>query len=363
MSINKNPYISFVVVARNDNYGGDFLNRINVFIKVLLDLCEKHALDMELIIVEWNPPKENPRLKEVLEFQKNLKHCNVRIIEVPNEVHQKMPNSDKMPVFEYIGKNVGIRRAKGEYILATNPDIIFDEEIIRFLASKKLSQKCFYSAVRADVRAPGNPNLSVEKILEYCKRNTIFIAGHVDSYVHIKRISDLEQPIMKLNSWEKLKQRIKPVYMKFLYFKKILWHLPFSLPHDNCPGDFLLMHRDNWFKLRGYPELKSHSVIDRYEIYMALTSGLLPKVILNKFLWLEVILGQKYYVLGPKFGFGSIHIYHQDHDRREYANRPITDTNEFNRNIRIMIKTRKPIVFNDEIWGVSNEKLCEIEIH
>ena len=44
--------ISFVVTARNDNYGGDFLHRMQVFVNVLLTLCEKHSLNMELVIVD-----------------------------------------------------------------------------------------------------------------------------------------------------------------------------------------------------------------------------------------------------------------------------------------------------------------------
>ena len=41
--ISDKPYISFVVVARNDNYSGNFLDRMQVFVNVLLTLCGKHA--------------------------------------------------------------------------------------------------------------------------------------------------------------------------------------------------------------------------------------------------------------------------------------------------------------------------------
>ena len=130
-----NPYISIIVAARNDDYGFGFLHRLQVFLDTLLTLCENHNLDTELIIVEWNPPPETPRLTEVLVWPKNLKLQEVRIIEVPGAIHNKLPYSGKMSMFEYIAKNVGIRRTRGEYILATNPDILFSDELMCFLAS------------------------------------------------------------------------------------------------------------------------------------------------------------------------------------------------------------------------------------
>ena len=100
--MSSNPFISFVVAARNDNYGGDFLRRIQVFLNVLLALCENHGLDMELIIVEWNPPPNVPKLAKVLAWPKNLKFQEVRFIEVPNEIHRKLPNSEKIPLLSLL---------------------------------------------------------------------------------------------------------------------------------------------------------------------------------------------------------------------------------------------------------------------
>ena len=35
-----------------------------------------------------------------------------------------------------IGKNVGIRRARGRYVLATNVDILFDDATVRYLRDR-----------------------------------------------------------------------------------------------------------------------------------------------------------------------------------------------------------------------------------
>jgi len=41
----KKPYISFVAVGRNDNYGHNFLGRFQNFVSNLEYLCEKYKLN------------------------------------------------------------------------------------------------------------------------------------------------------------------------------------------------------------------------------------------------------------------------------------------------------------------------------
>ena len=50
------PYLSIVIVGRNDNYGVNFMDRMNMFIRSLDHQISKHSKNfLELIIVEWNP--------------------------------------------------------------------------------------------------------------------------------------------------------------------------------------------------------------------------------------------------------------------------------------------------------------------
>ena len=39
-----------------------------------------------------------------------------------------------------IAKNVGIRRASGEFILATNIDVIINQKLYEFISNKKLKK-------------------------------------------------------------------------------------------------------------------------------------------------------------------------------------------------------------------------------
>lgn len=169
------PYLSIVVTSRNDNHGGDMLKRMQIFLNTLLKQCKKYQFPAELIIVEWNPPTDSPTLEHCLDFKEKNKYCPVRIITVPGKYHQRLSYSDRLPLFQMIAKNVGIRRAKGEFVLATNIDVIFSTQLIKYFGSRSLSYKKMYRIDRTDVKndLPGNGNL--REIQKYCNKNIIRI--------------------------------------------------------------------------------------------------------------------------------------------------------------------------------------------
>ena len=167
------PYISFVVTARNDDHGGNLLHRMNIFVRALLSQARKENLSSELILVEWNPPPDRPRLHELLDWPKEKGPCSVRVIEVPPDMHARFRHSDRLPLFQMIAKNVGIRRARGRFILATNIDLLFSDELMRLFASQQLSPKFMYRVDRYDVPADIREDGPVEDQLEYCQKNVI----------------------------------------------------------------------------------------------------------------------------------------------------------------------------------------------
>ena len=119
------PYISFVVGGRNDGHGGNFLNRMQIFVNALVDQCVRHELSAELVIVEWNPPLDQKPLAEALRWPDSSSHCPIRVFQVPKALHDRFENSEKLPLHQFIAKNVGIRRARGEMVVSTNADVIF----------------------------------------------------------------------------------------------------------------------------------------------------------------------------------------------------------------------------------------------
>src|SRR2546422_4492843 len=320
------PRISLVVVGRNDNYGGDFLGRLQVSVDVLMSLCGKHDLSIELLLVEWNPPGDRARLADAVNWRRTPRGCRVRIIEVPNGVHRKFPKAEEAPLFEYIGKNVGVRRASGEFVLVTNADIVFAEELIEFMARTKGSRGCFYRVGRYDVEGPIPPELSVEERLVYCERHIRRINGYWGSYDNCLR--------QKVDLRRILQHWLDYVRWRVRYF-------PCDRPFTNASGDFFMMHQSHWHSLRGYPQIigaDSHGLFhgDAFLMYEALFSGL-KQVRLR----------------------GRKRIYHQEHRR-------IRNTSLFSGEIdearERLLGAGRPVIFNDDLWGLGGYNLPETVI-
>jgi hypothetical protein len=298
-----------------------------------LGLWKKHGLDAELILVEWNPPEDQPRFKDALTWPTCLDPGTIRIIEVPGQIHKQFLNSDKIPMFEYVGRNVGIRRARGEYVLVTSPEVIFNEDLIKFLTSRRLSRDCFYRADRYDVDATVPLQANVEEQLAFCAKHVSRVDVRGGTIIlrrppiGLGRISfALQRILFRFNSYVRGKRRIE------------------DRLHTNASGDFLLMLRDHWHLLRGFPELPTFGHFDGYLCVMAASAGLH-----------EVVLRS------------PMRMYHQDHARPmdwtgrrpSRSSRPVTSYDLWVRHSKEMLRLRKPMMFNDENWGLGDRNLNE----
>lgn len=179
---NKEFHLSVVATSRNDNHGGDLLNRMQQFVDGFVIQCKRHQLKAELILVEWNPPLDKKPLAEALRFPADKGPCGIRIITVPPELHATIKQSDRLPLFQMIAKNVGIRRALGKYILATNIDILFSDDIIRFMRNQ-LRLRRLYRVDRIDVSMNTTVNSDFEKTLVFCEGNKLRVHRKKGSYL------------------------------------------------------------------------------------------------------------------------------------------------------------------------------------
>jgi hypothetical protein len=345
------PYLSIVLVARNDNYSGDFNDRLQNSIHWLTRLVEQNQLPAELVIVDYNPVAENEPLIKMLDWPKNRNHLDIRLLHVPAETHNQLINPEvrkTVPLFEFNAKNMAIRRAKGEYILSTNADILFHPSIIKFITKRIPNRKRYYRTDRFDYKKIDSYDFTQTRdTLRKIQRKVfrIMIKGY--GY-HLKGNGEnfFEESIIRLkNSW-RLFFDINLVKIETLAKK---WRMNITYDafaqkyHTHCSGDFMLMHRDNWFNLRGYPEdtyISTHC--DAIFTVMAGISGLK-----------ETIL--------------SWPIYHQDHERRYKADfdesryeKDITDMfTRFLNDSREMEALRKPKISNPADWGHANEHFAE----
>jgi hypothetical protein len=237
--------ISFVVTSRNDDHGGHMLRRLSLFVEGLVQLANKYGLAGELIIVEWNPPSGS-RLHEVLQLRVKSDTFLIRVISVPSELHHRFRNSDVIPLFQYIAKNVGIRRARGEFIVATNPDLLFSEALIELLASGTLDPDVLYRIDRHDVSADVPEGVSVGEQLAWCSKHILRVHrkyGTFQSHVFAKIVQGYfkSRRLVRLCASLLLGDRLlKPGAPRM---------------HTNACGDFTLLARRQWHKLRGYPEI------------------------------------------------------------------------------------------------------------
>jgi hypothetical protein len=137
--------LSVVVAARNDNYGDSQFDGIyDLEFKPLTNLeriryCLKNNSavlnsvfenDFEIILIDWCPINEKYLFLDEELNQLNLMHI---VVEKSAVKSRKLnPNS----FYEYFAKNVGLRKASGDYILVMNSDGFFDEEFAQELKSQ-----------------------------------------------------------------------------------------------------------------------------------------------------------------------------------------------------------------------------------
>jgi hypothetical protein len=149
----RQPILSVVMAVRNDAHEGAFTMRVRRQLQHLLRSVAAADVAAEIVFVEWNPPDDKPPFRSVIADLVDDTTI-VRVISVPPEFHRAFENSNEFGMFEFIAKSVGIRRAKGDFILITNPDILLPEELFGFAAAGKLERGTIYRACRVNLPQP-----------------------------------------------------------------------------------------------------------------------------------------------------------------------------------------------------------------
>ena len=366
------PELSIVVAARNDSHGVDFLHRVQLFVTGLLEQAHHFGANWELVIVEWNPPEGQPRLRDALTWPSSRK-CSVRIIEVPPSLHKRYRYAEKLLPYQMIAKNVGIRRAQGRFILATNADILFSDEVAAFLSSGNLRTDLVYRIDRYDIPSDIPGNLSVEDRLDYCKGHILrvntrngtpnvvearsqrtlnphFIIPPTAYFFLKSRQAHLQRSRGKRTSVPR--ESPKPA-TRVLWFVKSLFRAPYPHLHMNACGDFTLFARESWFALHGYPEFDMYPLhLDSLLLHMAYNYGLHETVLQD-----------------------PMRIYHLEHPHswnpdteeeiRERLNRlgvPMLELEQCEPWFIRMYYQKRPLIFNDEAWGLASQSLPETRV-
>ena len=154
------PYISVVMTGRNDDWGGNFTDRLKFSVKSLVKNVNILKLGMEIVIVDYNPPSIAAPLSIIVDdLTREVGACSFTVATVPPEVHAALTTREKWlsydaQLLEYVGKNTGLRVASGRFILVTNPDIVFGSELLSFLSTANLSKDAYYTLPRSNLDRP-----------------------------------------------------------------------------------------------------------------------------------------------------------------------------------------------------------------
>ena len=343
------PYLSIVLTGRNDDYGGDFNSRLSRSLRWLTHHIESSQLPAELVLVNYNPINNKPSLKETIEWDQNRQYLQYRIITIPAEIHQTLINPQirkTVPLFEFPAKNAGIRRARGEYILSTNADIVFAPEILQFIGKQQLAPNFFYRTDRCDFLQV-DEGLEIienkEAYINQIQQNTFLVSLKGNKYEMQVKNGKFFKQLMSLRFRNRVKlaeDLLLARYPKFfrLFTKRYINfdNAEFRYHCNNC-GDFMLMQSDKWHQLHSYPEntyISTHT--DALFTIMAATLGLKEKVLR----W-------------P--------IYHQHHQRRYTWNAIENQQDEvmtkvyryFEDEAQKMLKNKQPTIYNDKNWGLA----------
>lgn len=141
--------LSIVVTGRNDDYAGGFRDRLFRTCRHNVASLAAAGIDHEFVLVEWNPVPGRPLLASLFTDA----FPNARAVVVSSEVHDWHSANPHMPFDEMAAKNVGLRRAKGEWAIAVNADILLGREVVGRLRGSGLRADTLYRAHRIDVPA------------------------------------------------------------------------------------------------------------------------------------------------------------------------------------------------------------------
>lgn len=205
--------ITAVVICRNDNYGGNLKERAIYSLNSAINTYD------EVIYVDWNSQTQSLlyEIKDNLNFKGNLKH----FIIAP-ELASILTNFDAnaQVCCETLARNIGIRRASGDWIVSTNIDIIHPSREELESALTDMNTNTFYTISRR--------------------------------YTDWKIIKEFYNGELDFKNWIPLKNYLTENSEKRVFEEKVVTGDDYSI--INCCGDYQIATKHIWHEIRGFEE-------------------------------------------------------------------------------------------------------------
>jgi hypothetical protein len=223
------PLISLVLTGRNDEYGGDFTARFFRTLRFNHEHLDARGIAHELVFVEWSPPADRPLLfEQIFDAIPTLDRRACRWYVVDPGYHDALSLNPRLEYLEFIAKNVGVRRARGRFVLTSNCDVYLGRQVLDVFERAALEPGVVYRAPRRDLKLTSDLSSLDWDVLED-PRN---LAGPA--------------------------HRLKPPFMA------------------SATGDFVLLDRESFHGIGGFNEVYrvARIGIDRNVLVKALSAGL-----------------------------------------------------------------------------------------
>jgi len=205
--------ISAVIVSRNDNYGGNLNERATY--------CFNSAIDTydEVIYVDWNSPTHSLLydIKNNINFKGNFKHIIITP-EIASMITNYDPNAQKC--CEVLARNIGLRRATGDWLVSTNIDIIHPKRDELENTLNNLDFKTFYTISRRGTDWDIIKNFHNGEIL--------------------------------FNKWKSLREHLITTSEERYFEETTVNGDDYSM--INCCGDYQIASHEIWNTIRGFEE-------------------------------------------------------------------------------------------------------------
>ena len=205
--------ITAVVICRNDNYGGNLKERAIYSLNSAIDTYD------EVIYIDWNSPTQSLlyEIKDNLNLKGNLKHFVIN-----PELASILTNFDlnAQVCCETLARNIGIRRASGDWIVSTNIDIIHPSRDELEFSLTGMNTNTFYTISRR----------------------------HTDW----KIIKEFYKGELDFKNWMPLKTYLTENSEKRVFEEKVVAGDDYSI--INCCGDYQIATKDIWHEIRGFEE-------------------------------------------------------------------------------------------------------------
>lgn len=255
------PYLSIVFTGRNDDYGKGFIDRAKYFFYYLYKTFNDiHKIaNLEVIVVDYATADDRKPLHSLFsshlreltrEFSQDKENgLKIRFIQVPESFHKQLPNT-KVPFLEYWAKNIGIRRAHGEFVLAMNPDSLLSTEFMHLVSCKFFNHGLLYTSTRIDMEE--EDSLSIDKKEKFIHR--IFEEPKIQ-WLNSFRANPLLNESYKKQIETQKSHDNRTSYRKMEYLR-------LNLDFEWGFGDFQMLSKVLWNSIDGFGQFPTNSYVD-----------------------------------------------------------------------------------------------------